>query len=101
MTEQWQDPWDSPQLFATPEAEEVPWYNADDRIEQMRAMRVERLKARYYCPACGEVGYGFKSFLKGWIVETHSRCLPAEGRHDYYYKRCPGGAIDPERDKAP
>lgn len=83
------------------ETEETPWYNQDDRIDQLRAMREQRLKQRYYCPTCGEVGYGYKSFLKGWIVETHARCEPVAGRQDYYYTNCPGGPIDPDKDKAP
>lgn len=97
MSAEWQDPWDSPQLFADPPRD--PW--EDERIAALRAEREKRLKARYYCPECGEVGYGFKSFRSGWIVDMHTRCLPAEGRNDYYYKRCPGGPIDPVKDKAP
>jgi hypothetical protein len=103
MSEQWQDPWDSPQLWAE-EQERERWYTREelnDRMEELRVQRAARMASRYYCPVCGEVGYGYKSHLKGWVVDNHTRCLPAEGRHEYYYQRCPGGKIDPAKDKAP
>lgn len=100
---EWRDPWDSPQLFAA-EQEQQTWYSReelDSRMEEMRTQRAARMASRYYCPTCGEVAYGYQSHLKGFIVDSHVKCVPAEGRHDYVYRRCPGGPIDKIKDKAP
>jgi hypothetical protein len=98
---EWRDPWDSPQLWGEEQERWCSVEELNDRAREARLQREARKASRYYCPACGEVGYGFHSPVRGWVVESHTRCLPAEGRHDYYYERCPGGRIDPKKDKAP
>lgn len=82
--------------FSTPTPENVdPWHQTD-RMEELRAeveaKRAKRHAQRYYCPQCGEVNYGYESVHDGWIVAHH---------YHYYLGQCPGGAIDPTKDKAP
>lgn len=97
MSEQWQDPWESPQLFA---AEQEQWCSREE-LNERRTQRAARMASRYYCPTCGEVAHGYRSPIQGWVVDSHTKCIPAEGRHDYLYRRCPGGKIDKEKDRAP
>lgn len=94
---EWQDPWESPQLFSAPELLEDPEFTRA-RIQERHAAR---MASRYYCPVCGEVQFGYRSPIQGWVVDSHVKCVPTEGRQEYFYKRCPGGRIDKEKDKAP
>lgn len=97
---EWQDPWDSPQLFSTPEVQDS-WYTSNEHMEEIRQQRAARMASRYYCPTCGEVSYGYRSPIRGWVVDDHVKCVAAEGKNDYFYRRCPGGKIDETKDKAP
>jgi hypothetical protein len=51
---------------------------------------------RYYCPTCGEVAYGYPTYKGIYRVDDHAK-WSEEGR----YRRCPGGFIDKDKDKAP
>lgn len=74
------------------EAESTTGTAIDTLIERERRGEVDR---RYYCPLCGMVGRGYDSWQSGdWIVEAH----PLQRGHN---GRCPGGPIDPVKDKAP
>lgn len=84
-------------LTPPPTLEEEEWWQNSDHIERTRREIERRRQARYYCPRCGEVAYGWNHFRNGWQVDSHSRRLG----ENWEYVRCPGGPIDPHKDKAP
>ena len=49
---------------------------------------------KFYCPRCGEVRYGYKHWLDGWIVQEHHKYA---GRWEY--EVCPGGRVDQRKDE--
>jgi hypothetical protein len=60
-------------------------------------MNSTQRRNRYYCPACGTVREGYRHWSQGWIVDDHTFCT----RDAWKTEHCPGGRVDPERDKAP
>ncbi len=52
---------------------------------------------QYYCPECGTVQTGYNHWADGWSVRPHKVMRSDTWR----YEHCPGGPIDPQKDKAP